>query len=164
MHPSFQNLDDARVPQDPAPRASLRSNPIFPPLKPSMYSGWTGTGSAQRIEVATHIRFASGLEARYTGVEADGPTAAMLTFVNGRRAVAGKAPVNLGGSELEAEFRVQRALDFYLTGQRLGDLRRYAKAGTDLFPSGKYPTLSDPYGTMHCFIVPRSEKLGNPNY
>ena len=33
-----------------------------------------------------------------------------------------------------------------------------------MFPTGKYPTLSDSYGTMHCFIVPRSEKLGNPNY
>jgi len=62
------------------------------------------------------------------------------------------------------EFRMQRAFDFYLTGQRLGDLRRYADAGTDLFPTGKYPTLRDSYGAMHCFIVPLSEKSSNPNY
>ena len=164
MHSSFRNLNDARVPRDSAARSSLRSNPIFRPLRPSMYSGWTRTSPAQSIEVSTHIRFASGLEARYIVVEAGGPTAEMLTFVNARRAVAGKAPVSLTDSQLVAEFRTQRALDFYLTGQRLGDLRRYAEAGTDLFPTGKYPTLSDSYGTMHCFIVPRSEKLGNPNY
>ena len=82
------------------------------------------------------MRFASGLEARYIGIEADGPTAAMLTFVNVRRAVVGKAAVNLTGPALLTEFRQQRAYDFYLTGQRLGDLRRYATSGTDLFPTG----------------------------
>ena len=129
-----------------------------------MYSGWTGTGSPQTIEVATHIRFASGLEARYIRVEADGPTPAMLTFVNARRSVARKPQVNLSGSALLTEFRLQRALDFYLAGQRLGDLRRYAAAGVDLFPTGKFPLGSDLYGTMHCFVVPQSEKSGNPNY
>lgn len=164
MHPAFQGLNDVRVPQPSASRPSLNSNPIFPPLKPSMYSGWTGTGAPQTIGVATHIRFASGLEARYIVVETDGPTAAMLTFVNSRRAVAGKPPVNLSGAALLAEFRVQRAIDFYLTGQRLGDLRRYLATGTDLFPTGRYPVGSESYGTMHCFIVPLSEKSGNPNY
>jgi hypothetical protein len=163
MQPAFQNLADARVPQPASPRPSLRSNPIYPPLKPSMYSGWSATAPAP-IEVGTHVRFASGLEARYIGVEVDGPTPAMLTFVNARRAGAGKPPVTLSGAALLAEFRTQRALDFYLTGQRLGDLRRYARAGTDLFPTGKFPVLADRYGTMHCFIVPRSEKAGNPNY
>jgi hypothetical protein len=163
MQPAFQNLNDLRVPQPATPRSSLRSNPIFPPLRPSMFSGWSPTSRAP-IEVSTHIRFASGLEARYIGVEADGPGAAMLTFVNARRAVGGKAPVDLTGQALLAEFRTQRALDFYLTGQRLGDLRRYAAAGVDLFPTGKYPTLPEAYGSMHCLIVPRSEKTGNPHY
>jgi hypothetical protein len=164
MHPRFQGLDDIRVPQPRTPRPSLNANPILPPLRPSMYGGWTGTGLAQPIEAATHIRFASGLEARYVGVEADGIGAGMLDFVNARRAVAGKPPVAVSGSALLAEFRVQRALDFYLTGQRLGDLRRYAVAGTDLFPSGAFPVPPDRYGNMRCFIVPRSEKAGNPNY
>jgi hypothetical protein len=164
MAPAYQGVSDTRAPQPTASRPGLNSNPIFPPLKPSMYSGWTGTGTPQTIEITNHIRFASGLEARYIGVEADGPNAAMLTFVNARRAVAGKTPVNLTGAELLAEFRVQRSLDFYLTGQRLGDLRRYAAAGTNLFPTGKYPVFPDPYGSATCFVVPQSEKSGNPTY
>ena len=158
MHPTFQGLNDARVPQPTVARPSLGSNPIFPPLKPSMYSGWTGIGAPQTIEVATHIRFASGLEARYIRVEADGPNAAMLSFVNARRAAAGKPQVNLSGLALLAEFRMQRGLDFYLTGQRLGDLRRYLEAGTDLFPTGRFPVGAESYGSMHCFIVPQSQK------
>ena len=164
MHPTFLGLGDSRIPQLAAPRISLNSHLIFPPLKPSMYSGWSTTVPATTIDVATSIRFASGLEARYIAVEADGANAAMQAFVNDRRAVAGKLPVTLSGSALVAEFRMQRAIDFYLTGQRLGDLRRYAAAGVDLFPAGTFPVSSDQYGSMHCFIVPRSEKTGNPNY
>ena len=70
----------------------------------------------------------------------------------------------LSGAALMAELAEQRARDFYLTGQRLGDLRRYAKAGNDIFPAGKYPLFNDSYGTAKCFIVPLSEKAGNPNY
>ena len=158
MHPTFQGLNDARVPQPTVARRSLGSNPIFPPLKPSMYSGWTGIGAPQTIEFTTHIRFASGLEAQYIRVEADGQNAGMLSFVNARRAVAVKPPVNLSGAALLTEFRTQRALDFYLTGQRLGDLRRYKEAGTDLFPTGRYPVGAQSYGSMHCFVVPLSQK------
>ena len=164
MAPAFQGLADPRVPQPGASRPGLNSNPIWVPLRPEMYSGWLATGPAQTIDITNNIRFASGLEARYIVTEADGPTPATLTFVNARRAIAGKPAVNLAGAALVAEFRTQRALDFYLTGQRLGDLRRYAAAGTDLFPTGKYPVFPDPYGAMHCFIVPLSEKTGNPHY
>jgi len=164
MTPTYLGLKDPRVPQSPVPRPSLNSNLIVPPLKPSSYSGWTNGAPAQAIEVSTNVRFASGLEAQYIVVEVGGPNATMLGFVNARRATADKPPVDLSGPALVTEFRRQRALDFYLTGQRLGDLRRYADAGMDLFPTGKYPTLPDQYGTMHCFIVPLSEKSGNPNY
>ena len=37
-------------------------------------------------------------------------------------------------------------------------------AGTDLFPSGKFPVSGDTYGSVRCFLVPLSEKSGNPNY
>jgi hypothetical protein len=164
IHPVFQGLGDPRIPQEATARTSLNSHPIFPPLKPSMYKGWTPTGPGSAIDVATPIRFASGLEARYIGVEADGRDAEMLAFVNARRASAGKPSLNLSGAALLSEFRMQRAIDFYLTGQRLGDLRRYAAAGSDLFPTGKFPIGADLYGTMHCFLVPLSEKSGNPNY
>jgi hypothetical protein len=63
------------------------------------------------------------------------------------------------------ELRTQRSLDFYLTSQRLGDLRRYkAKLGIDLFPKGKYPVTAEVYSTNECFIVPLSEKATNPFY
>ncbi len=164
MAPAFQGLNDVRVPQSPASRLGLNSNPIWLPLRPSQYSGWLATGAAQTIDITSNIRFASALEARYIETEVDGANAAMLTFVNARRAVGGKAAVVLAGPALLAEFRAQRAIDFYLTGQRLGDLRRYAAAGTDLFPTGKYPVFPDPYGSNKCFLVPLSEKTGNPNY
>ena len=164
MTPAFQGLNDVRAPQSPASRLGLNSNPIWLPLRPSQYSGWLATGAAQTIDITSNIRFASALEARYIETEVDGANAAMLTFVNARRAIGGKAAVVLAGPALLAEFRAQRAIDFYLTGQRLGDLRRYAAAGTDLFPTGKYPVFPDPYGPNKCFLVPLSEKTGNPNY
>jgi hypothetical protein len=164
MTPAFQGLADPRAPQPTASRAGLNSNPIWVPFRPSQYSGWVATGTPQTIDITSNIRFAGGLEARYIQTEADGPTAAMLTFVNTRRAVGGKAAVNVTGAALLTEFRLQRAIDFYLTGQRLGDLRRYAAGGTNLFPTGKYPVFPDPYGSATCFIVPLSEKTGNPNY
>lgn len=164
MTPVFQGLADPRVPQPTASRAGLNSNPIWVPLRPSQYSGWLATTPNQTIDITSNMRIASGLEAQYIVVEADGANAAMLSFVNTRRAVGGKAPVNVTGAALVTEFRQQRAIDFYLTGQRLGDLRRYAAAGTNLFPSGKYPVFPDPYGSAQCFAVPRSEKTGNPNY
>jgi hypothetical protein len=162
MHPVFQRLDDPRIPRSAAARQAIAGSLVFPPLKPFMYGGWIASAPVA-IEVTTPIRFASGLEARYIGVEADGPGATMLSFVNARRAAVAKSPVSLGGAALLAEFRVQRALDFYLTGQRLGDLRRYAAAGDDLFLSGPFPVPPDSYGTRRCFIIPRSEKAGNPN-
>src|SRR5687768_387698 len=42
-----------------------------------------------------------------------------------------------------AELRVQRAIDFYLTGQRLGDLRR--GGGARPLPEGAYPVPPDSY-------------------
>jgi hypothetical protein len=167
MGPAFQALADLRVPK--TNRTTLRglnSNPIFPPQRPYMYSGWTGTAPVLENLIATDtdMKFATGLEARYVVAEANGPVASTLTFVNERRAVGGKTPVTLTGNELMAELRTQRALDFYLTGQRLGDLRRYkTKLGIDLFPTGKFPITSDQYSTATCFVIPQTERNANPN-
>lgn len=160
----FLGLADPRVPQSATTKGGLQQGALWIPLRPSQYSGWMATGTPQTIDITSTVRFASGLEARYIVTEVDGPTAAMLTFVNARRAIGGKAAVTLAGAELLAEFRMQRGIDFYLTGQRLGDLRRYASAGTDMFPKGKYPVNAEIYGTAKCFIVPLSEKTSNPNY
>lgn len=164
MAPAFQGLNDVRAPQNPTVRTGLNSLTIWLPLRPSQYSGWTATGAAQTIDITSNIRMASGLETKYIATEADGPGAAMLAFVNSRRAIANKPAVNLSGAELLAEFRMQRGIDFFLTGQRLGDLRRYKVAGVNLFPSGKYPVTADLYQSATCFVVPLSEKTGNPNY
>ncbi len=163
VHPTFLGLNDPRVPALATARLGLNSNPIFPPQRPFMYAGWSPSALGT-IDITTNIKFATHLEALYVIAEADGPTASTLAFVNARRAVGNQAPVNLSGAALMTELRNQRARDFFLTGQRLGDLRRYLKAGTDLFPSGKYPVFTDFYGENKCFIVPLSEKAGNPNY
>ena len=161
--PAFFSMNDPRVPRLATSRPGLNSNPIFPPQRPFMYTGWSAS-TIQPIDITTTIKFATGLEAQYVIAEADGATPATLAFVNARRAAGNQAPVSLSGSELIAELRDQRARDFFLTGQRLGDLRRYLKSGTDLFPKGKYPVFSDFYGDNKCFVVPLSEKAGNPNY
>lgn len=161
--PVFLAKDDPRAPSLATTRLGLNSNPIRPPQRAYMMVGWTSTALTP-IDITTNMKFATGLEARYIVAEADGATASTLAFVNERRAAGGQAAVALTGTALMDELREQRARDFFLTGQRLGDLRRYLEAGTDLFPKGKYPVFTDHYGDKTCFIVPLSEKAGNPNY
>lgn len=164
MFAKFQGLNDPRDPQPASTQLGLTGGSIYTPLTPYMYTGWVASGSAPRVDVNFDIKFATGLEAQYDIAEADGPTPATLIFVNARRAVGGEGAVAFTGAALMAELAEQRARDFYLTGQRLGDLRRYAEAGNDIFPTGKYPLFNDSYGAAKCFIVPLSEKAGNPNY
>ena len=164
MFSKFQGLNDPRVPQPTSTQLGLTGGSIYTPLTPYMYTGWVASGAAPRVDVNFDIKFATGLEAQYVIAETDGPTAATLAFVNQRRAVGGQGAVALTGAALMTELAEQRARDFYLTGQRLGDLRRYDKAGTDLFPKGTYPLFNDSYGDLKCLIVPLSEKAGNPNY
>lgn len=163
MGPAFLGLNDPRVPQPASSQLGLTGGSIYTPLTPYMYSEWVSSGTAPRVSVESDVKMATGLEARYVIAELDGPVQTTLDFVNARRAVGGEAPVSLSGDQLMAELRVQRARDFYLTGQRLGDLRRYAKAGINLFPTGKYPVFTDSYGTATCFIIPLTEKAGNPS-
>jgi hypothetical protein len=164
MYARFQGLNDPRVPQPATTQLGLTGGSIYTPLTPYMYTGWVATGAAPRVDVSFDIKFATGLEAQYVLAETDGPTPATLNFVNARRAVGGQGVVALTGAALMTELADQRARDFYLTGQRLGDLRRYADAGNDMFPTGTYPLFNDSYGTEKCLIVPLSEKAGNPNY
>jgi hypothetical protein len=164
MFSRFQGLNDPRVPQPATTQLGLTGGSIYTPLTPYMYTGWVATGAAPRIDVNFDIKFATGLEAQYDVAEADGPIQTTLDFVNARRAVGGQGPVALTGPALMTELANQRARDFYLTGQRLGDLRRYAAAGNDMFPTGTYPLFNDSYGALKCLIVPLSEKAGNPHY
>lgn len=164
VYPRFQNLNDPRVRHISEPVPGLNAREVFLPYRPYFYQGWDRNNSEQTIDLSTGIRFASGLEARYIEAEASGPTPETLTFVNERREFGGQDPVSLSGDELMEELREQRARDFFMAVQRLGDLRRYLNLyGIDLFPSGSYPVTDEIYGDARCFIIPLSEINGNPN-
>lgn len=162
LGPTFLELDDLRItaPEEPV---LLQDNVMgLIPHRPYNYSGWA-PGDAPMIEQDTDVRFASGLEARYIVAEVEGPTPATLELVNERRAVGGHDPVDLSGDALMAELRDQRRRDLYLTGHRLGDLRRYLGQGLDAFPTGTWPHSDQTYGTDTCFPIPLSERNSNPN-
>jgi hypothetical protein len=161
--PFAAKTGDPRIPRftgtTPAARASA-------PLAPSAYSSWNNTVAGADFTPVMSVRIASGLEAQYIVAEAQGPTAATLTFVNQRRAAGQQAPVALAGDALMAELREQRSRDLYLDNHRLGDLRRYKKYyNVDLFPTGPYPgsTTGAVYGTSECWPLPVNEINDNPN-
>jgi hypothetical protein len=98
--------------------------------------------------------------------------AAVLAFVNARRAVGNQAPVTLTGRALLEELRNQRARDLFMGGFRLPDLRRWTKFDADqgpfedgsYFPTGTHPNaVFGEYGEWTCFPIPLSEYEGNPN-
>lgn len=149
------------------PRATTPAGRVGTPLSPESYSTFNNTVAGGAFLPTMSVRIASGLEAQYIIAEAQGPTAATLTFVNARRAVGLQAPVTLTGDALMAELRDQKARDFYLDNHRLGDLRRYKKYYTvDLFPKGPYPgsTTGQIYNeAIDCWPLPTNEINDNPN-
>ena len=148
------------------PRVAGTTGRGFTPLSPPSYSTYTGTVAGGPFAATMSVRAASGLEAQYIIAEANGPTAATLTFVNQRRAVGGQGATAATGAALMAELRDQRSRDFYLDNHRLGDLRRYLKYyGVDLFPAGAYPTSTtgQVYDNKTCWPLPTNEIVLNPN-
>lgn len=159
------------------PFAAMTTDPRIPrivgttnngtPLSPPSYSTFNNTLAGANFAALMAQRVASGLEARYIIAEAQGPTAATLTFVNERRPAGLQAPVDLAGDALMAELRDQRSRDFYLDNHRLGDLRRYLKYyNVNLFPKGPYPgsTSGQIYNeAITCWPLPTNEINGNPN-
>lgn len=163
---SFAGLNDPRIPQA-ATQVVVAFNTAFSiwlPYQPYSYAGWK-PATLNRIDYASSIRFADGLEAQYIIAEAQGPTAATLTFVNQRRAVGNQPAVSYSGDQLMAELREQRKRDFYLTARRMGDLQRYLKYyNVDNFPKGVWPGDNVRiYGTQTCMPLPNAEKNNNPN-
>jgi hypothetical protein len=171
------DLTDPRVQHDPVYRLGhnqlTRIYTPFAPLMWSTYNGETLAGGGSPSDLRTEndgadIAFASGLEARHNMMEArmaqGGNEAAVLGFVNERRAFGNQAAVTLSGAALESELRDQRGRDLFLAGYRLGDLRRWLRNGDDLFPSGAHPVSEwGNYGTATCFPLPLEEYEGNPN-
>jgi len=111
---------------------------------------------------ASAIRLASGLEARYIGVEGRNQPAEMLAFVNERRAAGGEGAYT--GSNLLGEFLRQRTIDFWLEGKRMGDLQRHGNLLPGLTPPGNYYKAN--VGAVEagtCYPLPFGEKTANPN-
>lgn len=159
-------VTDPRVPRVLATTSTARAGVPLSPLMYTTYNGLAGSAGGLPATDMGH-KLATGLEARYIVAEVAGPVAATLAFVNERRAVGQQAPVNLTGDALMAELRDQRARDFYLSGQRLGDLRRYLRYNNiNLFPQGPYPgsTTGQVYdNTITCWPLPTIEVNDNPN-
>ena len=143
----------------------------FLPFTPYSFQGWT-PGNKQMMQGGAGIRFASGLEAQYIMAEASlngggsMSSAQVLAFINARRTVGGLAPFT--GSDLKAELREQRKMDFYWAGYRVPDLLRYKKLyNLDLFPTGNmggFPAgVTYRYGTTTCLPIGQSEIANNPN-
>ncbi len=172
------DLKDPRVQHFPKWRTGHNlTTRIYTPYAPLMWSTYNGETIAEggepsdlrEIENAgADIAFASGLEAQHDYFEAldaaGGNDAAVLDFVNERRAFGNQAAVSLSGTELTMELRDQRGRDLFLAGYRLGDLRRWLRGGDDMFPSGPHPVTEwGDYGDATCFPLPLSEYEGNPN-
>jgi hypothetical protein len=166
---SFRGLNDPRVRH--AATAVKGHNGvtdlfrIFQGINHSEYSATSNVG----FGLGTNIRFSSGLEAQYIVAEAQGLNAANLAFINARRAVGGMAALDLATTneaQFQAALRDQRRRDFFLSGHRLGDLRRYiTQYNLDLFPKGTHPNADwGPYGTSTCFVPHNNERVGNPAY
>ena len=115
---------------------------------------------------AAPYRLASGLLARYIAIEAAGDQAAMLSFVNERRAANGMTPVTLSGDALLTEFLWQKSLDFWLEGVRMGDFRRHGTKLPHLIPTGSpfYKPAAGPVGDDVCIPLPLTETTTNPHF
>ena len=113
-------------------------------------------------------RLASGLEAQYIKVEADGNAAAMFAFINARRAVGKQTPL-AATSDMDVlmkELMEQKSRDFWLEGKRVGDLRRNPSHVPYVLPPGDtyYKTAVGLVSTQVCWPLPMSEKQNNPNF
>jgi hypothetical protein len=114
---------------------------------------------------------ASGIEARLIEAEAAlqaNNTGSFLNLINTLRQGAGLTTVSLPGTQatqVDLLFR-ERAFWMYLTGHRLGDLRRlvrqYGRAQDAVFPTGTYHK-GGAYGSDVNFPV-SSDERNNPNF
>jgi len=128
-------------------------------------------------EFDTNVLMADYVEAQHHYFEAlamqGANEAAVLAFVNGRRAVGNQPAVTLAGQELITELRKQRARDLFMGGFRVPDLRRWTRFdagngpfdGGSYFPTGQHPNAPvwSAYESWTCYPIPIQEYEGNPN-
>jgi starch-binding outer membrane protein, SusD/RagB family len=115
---------------------------------------------------ASSVRLASRLEADYIAAEA-GSVTAQLALINARRGANGQ-PAYAGSQAAGAvltELMWQKSLDFWLEGQRIGDMRRNPNNMTALpVPGSVYfkPGFA-PVSNGTCYPLPLAERDNNPN-
>jgi hypothetical protein len=113
------------------------------------------------------IRLASKLEADYIAAEA-GTATDQLALIAARRLAAGRAPYAgaVDAASVLRELLLQKHLDLWLEGQRMGDFRRNPTAVSYILPPGdtyykpQVGTVSD----QMCWPVPVAETSNNPNF
>ncbi len=173
----FRSAMDPRVPWETgtgAQATAFDNSPLYLSLK------YTSRSAATTL--------ASGLEARLIEAEAalQAGSGSWLSILNALRAtppeyyppsrfpgIASMTALADPGTDAErvALLFAERGYWMYLTGHRLGDLRRlvrqYGRTPDDVFPTGQWGTWSDDksgdYGTDVNLIIPFDE-LNNPNY
>jgi hypothetical protein len=171
-HEGTNGLDYLTTPADPRV-----------PWTPSTRTGFDGTSRNLPVEQkyasqAASVVLADGIEARLIEAEAklQGATQAdrdaMFAALNTLRATGLAAPIaamptspTTQAAAVDMLFK-ERAFWLWLTGHRLGDMRRlirqYGRAANTVFPVGTLALRpSDTYGTDVNFIVPFPEK-NNP--
>ena len=145
----------------------------------------TGDGSPSRFDTQTPrwyatvaanldspMLIATGVEARLMEAEAflrAGNTAQWLAKLNAARAPWGLAALTDPGNQaarVDLMFR-ERAFALFLTGHRLGDLRRmvrqYSRAAESVYPTGAYHKDGLTLGSDVQFVIPQTEK-NNPKF
>ena len=162
----FENLNDPRVPHGEPGAISVSGGGAFiVPNAPRSFNTHDGTVEGERFVgsgaagTVSSLRLASAIEARYIIAEAQGNTAANLSFLNEQRAIGGQLPlVAPTDAQYMAALREQRAREFFIDGHRLGDLRRYeSQQGVDLWPTGEMYGGTTTFGTQKCWPTPVSE-------
>ena len=154
----WQTANDPRVPFEDAGTVG------FDGETPFFIQGKNPTKESNTI-------LASGVEARLIEAEAalqGGNSGLALQFLNTLRQSAGLSPLAAPGTpaaRIDQLFR-ERAFWLYLTGHRLGDLRRlvrqYGRSQASVFPVGDYHKGGE-YGSDVNFPV-SSDERNNPNF
>lgn len=117
---------------------------------------------------AAPMRLASKLEADYIAAEASGNAATQLALIASRRTANGR-PAYAGATDavsVKTELFNQRALDFYLEGKRVADMRRSPASVAGTITAAGRPYFKPGYGnvgTNTCYPIPFAERDNNPN-
>lgn len=114
------------------------------------------------------MRLASKLEADYIAAEASGNVQTQLALINARRAANGRPAYN-GATDavsVKTELFNQRALEFYLEGKRVADMRRSPASVAGTITAAGRPYFKPGYGNVGndtCYPIPFVERDNNEN-